>query len=29
MDFNEIRDLMPGRGIAAPPPPSTGPPSII
>lgn len=29
VDFNEIRDLMPGRGIAAPPPPSTGPPSII
>lgn len=29
VDFNEIRDLLPGRGIAAPPPPSTGPPSII
>jgi hypothetical protein len=27
--FVEVRDLAPGRGIAAPPPPSTGPPSII
>ena len=24
-----VRDLRPGRGIAAPPPPSTGPPSLI
>ena len=29
VDFIEIRDLIPGRGIAAPPPPSTGPPSSI
>lgn len=29
VDFDEIRDLMPGRGFAAPPPPATGPPSII
>jgi len=27
IDFAEVRDLMPGRGIAAPPPPPTGPPS--
>lgn len=27
--FTLIRDLAPGRGIAAPPPPSTGPPSRI
>jgi hypothetical protein len=25
----EIRDLIPGRGIAAPPPPPTGPPTFI
>lgn len=29
VDFIEVRDLMPGRGIAAPPPPSTGPPTHI
>lgn len=29
VDFVEIRDLIPGRGIAAPPPPSTGPPAQI
>jgi hypothetical protein len=29
VDFAEVRDLMPGRGIAAPPPPSTGPPKHI
>jgi hypothetical protein len=29
VDFEVVRDLMPGRGIAAPPPPATGPPSII
>lgn len=27
--FTVVRDLRPGRGIAAPPPPSTGPPSLI
>lgn len=27
--FTVVRDLQPGRGIAAPPPPSTGPPSLI
>lgn len=27
--FTLVRDLRPGRGIAAPPPPSTGPPSLI
>lgn len=29
VNFAEIRDLSPGRGIAAPPPPSTGPPAHI
>jgi hypothetical protein len=29
IDFVEISDLAPGRGIAAPPPPSTGPPVVI
>lgn len=29
VDFAEVRDLIPGRGIAAPPPPSTGPPTSI
>lgn len=29
VDFTVTRDLRPGRGIAAPPPPSTGPPSLI
>jgi hypothetical protein len=29
IDFAVIRDLRPGRGIAAPPPPSTGPPTLI
>lgn len=29
VDFGIVRDLRPGRGIAAPPPPSTGPPSFI
>lgn len=29
VDFGVVRDLRPGRGIAAPPPPSTGPPSLI
>jgi hypothetical protein len=29
VDFIEVRDLMPGRDIAAPPPPSTGPPTSI
>lgn len=29
VDFAAVRDLRPGRGIAAPPPPSTGPPSLI
>jgi hypothetical protein len=28
-NFVEVRDLRPGRGIAAPPPPSTGPPARI
>ena len=28
-DFGVVRDVRPGRGIAAPPPPSTGPPSAI
>lgn len=28
-DFGVVRDVRPGRGIAAPPPPSTGPPSTI
>ena len=27
--YSIVRDLQPGRGIAAPPPPSTGPPSTI
>lgn len=27
VDYSIVRDLQPGRGIAAPPPPSTGPPS--
>lgn len=27
--FYAVRDLRPGRGIPAPPPPSTGPPSLI
>ncbi len=27
--FAAVADLRPGRGIAAPPPPSTGPPSLI
>lgn len=29
VEFGAVRDLRPGRGIAAPPPPSTGPPSFI
>ena len=29
VDFAVVRDLRPGRGIPAPPPPSTGPPSLI
>jgi hypothetical protein len=29
VEFGAVRDLLPGRGIAAPPPPSTGPPSHI
>jgi hypothetical protein len=29
IDFGVVRDLRPGRGIPAPPPPSTGPPSDI
>lgn len=29
VDFGFVRDVRPGRGIPAPPPPSTGPPSII
>lgn len=29
VDYSIVRDLQPGRGIAAPPPPSTGPPSHI
>ncbi len=29
VDFVVVRDLRPGRGIPAPPPPSTGPPSSI
>jgi hypothetical protein len=29
IDYSIVRDLQPGRGIAAPPPPSTGPPSTI
>ena len=29
VDFAIVRDIRPGRGIAAPPPPSTGPPSSI
>jgi hypothetical protein len=28
-DFGVVRDVRPGRGIPAPPPPSTGPPSLI
>lgn len=28
-DVAIVRDLRPGRGIAAPPPPATGPPSLI
>lgn len=28
-EFGAVKDLRPGRGIAAPPPPSTGPPSFI
>ncbi len=27
--FTMVRDLRPGRGIPAPPPPSTGPPILI
>lgn len=27
--FSPAQDIRPGRGIAAPPPPSTGPPSLI
>ena len=29
VNFAEVRDLRPDRGIAAPPPPSTGPPTTI
>jgi hypothetical protein len=29
VDFGIMRDVRPGRGIPAPPPPSTGPPSLI
>lgn len=29
VNFTEVRDLRPGRGIAAPPPPATGPPARI
>jgi len=29
VDFGVVHDLRPGRGIAAPPPPATGPPSFI
>ncbi len=29
VEFAAPRDLHPGRGIAAPPPPATGPPSLI
>ena len=29
VDFGVVRDVRPGRGIPAPPPPSTGPPSLI
>jgi hypothetical protein len=29
VDFVVVRDLRPGRGIAAPPPPATGPPALI
>lgn len=29
IDFDVVRDRRPGRGIAAPPPPSTGPPATI
>jgi hypothetical protein len=29
IDFDVARDVRPGRGIAAPPPPSTGPPARI
>jgi hypothetical protein len=29
VNFDVARDVRPGRGIAAPPPPSTGPPSSI
>ena len=28
-EFSVVRDVRPGRGIPAPPPPSTGPPSAI
>jgi hypothetical protein len=29
VDFGIVHDVRPGRGIPAPPPPSTGPPSLI
>lgn len=29
VEFGIVRDLRPGRGIPAPPPPSTGPPTLI
>jgi hypothetical protein len=29
VDFSVVRDVRPGRGIPAPPPPATGPPSLI
>ena len=29
VNFTQVRDLSPGRGIAAPPPPSTGPPTSV
>lgn len=29
VDFGVVRDVRPGRGIPAPPPPATGPPSLI
>jgi hypothetical protein len=29
VEFGVVRDVRPGRGIAAPPPPATGPPSAI
>lgn len=29
VEFAQVRDVAPGRGLPAPPPPSTGPPALI